>query len=107
MVSSATELQLSFQGDLENWAEGMDYCAIAVPATITEVLGTKRPGDGASERVSALRVSLFPVGGGRHYIRIKAKVRAETNTVVGERNCVRFTVLGRGDVELPKDLMSA
>ena len=100
---------LSFQADLENWAEGMDYCAVSVPATITEALGTKGPVL-VLARVNdsePFQVSLFPVGGGQHYIRIKAKVRQETNTKTGDRVQVRFTVLDRADVELPDDLMSA
>src|SRR5580692_12882348 len=35
--------QLSFQAKLENWAEGMDYCAVPVPASVTQALGTKDP----------------------------------------------------------------
>ena len=101
--------QLSFQAILENWAEGMDYCAVPVPAQITNALGTKGPvlvmarvNDSAP-----FQVSLFPVGGGQHYIRIKAKVRQETKTSTGDRVRVRVTVLDRADVTIPKDLMSA
>ncbi|HKX44785.1 MAG TPA: DUF1905 domain-containing protein, partial [Burkholderiaceae bacterium] len=35
--------KLSFHAHLENWAEGMDYCAVRVPAEITEALGTNGP----------------------------------------------------------------
>ena len=35
--------QLQFHANLENWAEGMDYCAIPVPANITLALRTKGP----------------------------------------------------------------
>ena len=28
---AAVGRQLSFQAKLENWAEGMDYCAVAMP----------------------------------------------------------------------------
>ena len=101
--------QLSFQAILENWAEGMDYCAVPVPAQITNALGTKGPvlvmarvNDSAP-----FQVSLFPVGGGQHYIRIKAKVRQETKTSTGDRVRVRVTVLDRADVTIPQDLMSA
>src|ERR1700761_8307876 len=101
--------QLSFQAQLENWAEGMDYCAVPVPAKITQALGTK-----SSVLVMArvnhsepFKVSLFPVGGGQHYIRIKAKVRKETETKTGDRVRVRITVLDRADVTYPKDLLSA
>jgi hypothetical protein len=53
------------------------------------------------------QVSLFPVGGGQHYIRIKSKVRRETNTRTGDRIRIRITVLDRADVVLPNDLLSA
>ena len=99
---------MSFQAKLENWAEGMDYCAVPVPAEITEALGTKGPllvlariNDSA-----AFQVSLFPVGGGQHYIRIKAKVRKETNITIGDRVEVQFTILDREKTEIPEDLMN-
>lgn len=101
--------KLSFQANLENWAEGMDYCAVHVPAEITEALGTKGPVL-VMARVNdsePFQVSLFPVGGGKHCIRIKAKVRQETKTKTGDSVRVRFTVLDRAEVLLPKDLVSA
>ncbi len=107
--SSAAGRQMSFLAKLENWAEGMDYCAVAVPTKITEALGTKGPVL-VMARVNdsePFKVSLFPVGGGKHFIRIKAKVRKETNTKTGDRVRVRFTVLDRADVSYPKDLLAA
>jgi hypothetical protein len=101
--------QLSFEAKLENWAEGMDYCAVAVPAKITKALGTKGPVlvMARVNRSEPFKVSLFPVGGGQHYIRIKAKVRKETNTKTGDPVRLRITVLDRADVDYPKDLLSA
>lgn len=101
--------KLSFQAVLENWAQGMDYCAVPVPAEITEALGTKGPVL-VMARVNnsePFQVSLFPVGSGQHYIRIKARVRQETNTKTGDCVRVRFTVLDRANVAIPDDLMSA
>ena len=101
--------RLSFEAVLENWAEGMDYCAVAVPAEITDAVGTKGPVL-VMARVNdsePFQVSLFPVGGGQHYIRIKAAVRRETNTRVGDRIRVRMTVLDRANVDIPQDLMAA
>lgn len=101
--------KLSFHAHLENWAEGMDYCAVRVPAEITEALGTNGPVL-VLARVNdsePFQVSLFPVGGGQHYIRIKAKVRHETNTKTGDRIRIRITVLDRADVAIPDDLVSA
>ena len=107
--SPAAGRQLSFEADLENWAEGMDYCAVAVPMKITEALGTRGPVLVMAQvnKSEPFKVSLFPVGGGQHYIRIKAKVRQETNIKTGDRIRVRFTVLDRADVQIPEDLMSA
>jgi hypothetical protein len=106
--SSTAGQQLSFQAELEKWAEGMNYCAVLVPAPITEALGTK-----GQVLVSAqvndtepFQVSLFPVGGGQHFMRIKAQIRQETKTRVGDRIHVRLTVLDRAAVQIPEDLMS-
>jgi len=101
--------KLSFDATLENWAEGMDYCAVPVPAEVTSALGTTGPVL-VMARVNdsePFQVSLFPVGGGQHYIRIKAKVRQETGTRTGDLVRVRFTVLDRADVVVPDDLMDA
>jgi len=101
--------QLSFPATLENWAEGMDYCAVPVPAKITQALGTKGPVL-VMARVNdsePFKVSLFPTGGGQHYIRIKAKVRKETKTKTGDRVRIRITVLDRADVTISRDLMHA
>ena len=101
--------ELSFQATLENWAEGMDYCAVPVPEEITRALGTKGPVL-VMARVNdsePFQVSLFPVGGGKHYIRIKAKVRKETKTKTGDLVRLRFIVLDRADVTIPDDLMDA
>lgn len=101
--------QLSFKATLENWAEGMDYCAVPVPARITEALASR-----AAVLVLAVlndsepfKVSLFPVGGGKHYIRVRATIRKATGTKVGDRVRIRFTVLDRAALTYPSDLASA
>lgn len=101
--------QLSFKAKLENWEKGMDYCAVPVPAKITQALGTKGPILVMAQvnQSEPFKVSLFPVGGGQHYIRIKAKVRKETKTKTGDLVLIRFTVLDRADVDYPKDLLKA
>src|SRR3954470_18099646 len=107
--SSTSGRQLSFEAKLEDWAEGMDYCAVPVPAKITHALGTKGPVlvMARVNQSEPFKVSLFPVGGGKHFIRIKAKVRKETKTKTGDRVRIRFTVLDRADVTYPKDLLKA
>lgn len=101
--------KLSFEAELKNWAEGMDYCAVPVPAEITKALGTTGPVlvMACVNDSEPFQVSLFPVGGGQHYIRIKAKVRQETNTRTGDLIHVRMTVLDRDSVTIPEDLLSA
>ncbi|MGD9713254.1 MAG: YdeI/OmpD-associated family protein [Thermomicrobiales bacterium] len=101
--------QLSFQAVLENWAEGMDYTAVPVPPEVTQALRTNGPVlvIARVNNSEPFQVSLFPVGGGQHYIRIKAKVRKETNTKAGDRIRVRMTVVDRADVQIPDDLMCA
>lgn len=101
--------KLVFQSKLENWAEGMDYCAIPVPASVTKSLGTK-----SAVLVMAqvngsepFKVSLFPVGGGKHYIRVRAKVRKQANLKEGDRVKVCITVLDRADIRIPRDLAAA
>jgi len=105
----ATGKQLSFEARLENWAEGMDYCALAVPAKITKALGTKGPVlvTARLNDSAPFQVSLFPVGGGQHYVRIKAKVRKETQTKTGDRVRMRIAVVDRAAVAYPKDLLDA
>jgi hypothetical protein len=101
--------QFSFHAELETWAEGMDYGAIPVPSEVTEALGTKGPVLvlACVNDSEPFQVSLFPVGGGQHYVRIKARVRQETNTKTGDRIRMRITVLDRANVEIPDDLKRA
>lgn len=102
-------MKLSFRAVLENWAEGMDYCAVAVPKEITLKLGTHGPVLVMAQLNGSepFKVSLFPVGGGQHYIRVKAKVRRETQTKVGDEIELHITVLDRSEIELPEDLQRA
>jgi len=100
--------QFEFSAILENWAEGMDYCAISVPASITESLGTKGPVlvRASVNNSEPFQVSLFPVGGGKHYIRIKSKIRKFTKTKMGDRIKLDFVVIDPEDVDIPDDLLT-
>jgi Domain of unknown function (DUF1905)/Bacteriocin-protection, YdeI or OmpD-Associated len=101
--------QLSFKSTLENWAAGMDYCAIPVPANITEKLETKSAVlvMARVNRSEPFKVSLFPAGGGKHYIRLRKKVRKDANLEEGDQVLVQITVLNRADIDIPKDLAAA
>lgn len=102
--------RLSFQSRLERISEEVNYFAVPVPAKITGELGTKGPVL-VSARVNgskAFRVSLHPVGGGRHSIRVKAEIRNEVKVQEGDRVRMEITVLDRAaEATLPKDLASA
>jgi hypothetical protein len=106
----AAHSEICFQSILENWAEGMDYCAIPVPAKVTKSLGTT-----AAVLVIArvndsepFKVSLFPAGGGKHYIRVRKRVRTAAKIEVGDRLSVKIVVLDRdADAVIPKDVEKA
>jgi hypothetical protein len=102
-------MKLTFESTLENWAEGMDYCAIPVPANVTAALGTKSAVlvEARVNRSEPFQASLFPAGGGKHYMRVRAKVRRAANLNEGDRVTVRVTVLDRADIEIPDDLAAA
>jgi hypothetical protein len=101
--------RMVFRAKLEDWAEGMDYCAVPVPERVTKTMGTTGPVLVMAQVNDSepFKVSLFPVGGGKHYIRMKARVRRETKTKTGDVITVRFTVLDRADVSIPDDLTQA
>ena len=102
--------KLSFQSKMENWAEGMDYCAIPVPASVTKALGTTAAVLVMAQvnRSEPFKVSLFPIGGGKHYIRIRKKIRTEAGLKEGDRVRVRILVLDRdADATIPRELEKA
>lgn len=100
--------QFEFSAKLENWAEGMDYCAVRVPASITLLLGTKGPVlvRACVNNSEPFQVSLFPVGGGKHFIRIKSKVRNFTKTNIGDQIKLDILVIDPDDVDVPDDLLA-
>jgi len=87
----------------------MDYCAIPVPANITESLGTKSAVlvMARINESAPFKVSLFPVGGGKHYIRVRKQIRKEANLNELDRVFVQITILDRADIEIPRDLSAA
>ena len=107
--NAANRKRFSFHARLENWAEGMDYCALAVPAEVTDELGTKGPVLVLAHvnQSRPFHLSLYPVGGGQHYVRVKASVRKEAQVMTGDRVEFQFTVLDRANVEIPDDLKRA
>ena len=109
MKHSPVLRQLSFQSRLKRIASGADYFALSVPVKITRALQTRGPVP-VSARVNdsmPFPVSLYPVGGGRHYLRVKAKIRNATKIKGGDRVRVQITVLDCSKISIPKDLASA
>lgn len=104
-----TGKKIIFKSKLENWAEGMDYCAISVPSKVTKSLGTTKAVLvlASLNGCEPFQVSLFPVGGGQHFIRVRAKVRKQAGLKEGDSVQVHITVLDRSKVDLPADLISA
>lgn len=102
--------EITFRSNMINWAKGKDYCAIPVPSSVTKKLGTK-----AAVLVMAqvndsepFKVSLFPAGEGKHFIRVRKRVRQAANLSEGDSVKVHILVLDReADSVLPKDLEKA
>ena len=110
MKRSQVPPKLSFQSRLVRLAPGINYFALPVPAKITDALQTRGPVP-VSARVNHSKpflVSLYPVGGGRHSMRVKAEVREAAMIKEGDRARVQITVIDRAaEVSLPKDLAKA
>src|SRR5262249_47021623 len=102
--------ELSFRSKLERIASGMDYFALSVPTKITRILATHGPVP-VFARVNdseTFLASLYPVGGGRHYLRVKNKICKAVKINEDDRVRVRIMVRDRSDeIAIPKDLMQA
>lgn len=109
-MKPAAGRQLSFHSQLVRLAEGMNYFAFPVPARITAALGTHGPVP-VTARVNGgtpFLISLFPRGGGEHYLRVKESVRTEAKIGEGDRAEVRIAVRDRAaDATPPTDLAKA
>jgi hypothetical protein len=109
MKRSAKAQQLTFQAKLERIAEGVDYFAFPVPAKVTRTLGIVKavPILARVNDSAVFRGSLFPIGGGRHYMRVKASVRKEAKIAQGDRARIEITVVDRStETNIPKDLLT-
>jgi hypothetical protein len=86
----------------------MEYFAISVPSKITLALKTRGPVPVAA-RVNHSQIflgSLYPVGNGRHKLRVRNKICKGVNIKEGDRVRVEATVRDRSaEVSIPADLM--
>jgi hypothetical protein len=101
---------LSFHSRLERISQEANYFALSVPLKITQALGTTGPVPVTAQinHSEPFLISLFPVGSGRHYLRVKAEIRTETKIKEGDR--VRVLITPRDlskELSLPRDLASA
>ena len=88
----------------------MEYYAVSVPVKITQSLGTTSavPVFARVNGSEKFLASLYPVGEGRHCLRIRNKICKSVNIKTGSRVRVDFTVRDRtAEISAPKDLMSA
>jgi hypothetical protein len=109
-AAPAPHQRLSFQSKLECIATGMNYFAVSVPLKITQALHTRGPVP-VSAQVNGSETfiaSLYPVGNGRHYLRVKNKICNSVQIKEGDRVRVQITVRDRStEISIPKDLASA
>jgi hypothetical protein len=102
--------RVTFQAKLENIAKGMEYYAVSVPLKTTQALKARGPVPvyatvNGSEKFLA---SLYPVGEGRHYLRIRNAICKSVRIKTGDRVTVKITVRDRNaEVSLPSDLERA
>jgi hypothetical protein len=88
----------------------MAYFAIPVPKEVTDALCTHGPVP-VSAQVNGSEAffgSLYPVGGGRHYLRVKNKICSAVQIKEGDPVLVQITVRDRfAEVTVPEDLRQA
>ncbi len=85
----------------------MDYFAVPVPPKTTQALQTRGPVP-VSARVNdseAFLASLYPIGGGRHQLRVRNKICKSVNITAGDAVRVHIQVRDRyAEIAIPKDL---
>ncbi len=98
---------LVFRSRLESLTDEAEYYGISVPVEVTRRLKTLAavPVSVRINQSSPFRSSFYPVGGGRHYMRVKASVRKEVAIREGDTIEIEAQILDRADrTELPDDL---
>jgi len=98
---------LTFKARLESISDTMEYYAFTVPVETSQALGTKKA-VAVSVRMNGhdpFTVSLAPIGGGRHILRVNAKARLAAGIKEGDNVRVEITVLDKATI--PAELTSA
>src|SRR5579863_6400100 len=86
------------------------YFYVDVPERISKDIGKRGPVPVSVviNNVAEFTASLFPLGGGRHGLRLNAQTREMAEVKVGDRVKVHITVLGQPlQVAIPTDLETA
>jgi hypothetical protein len=102
--------QFLFNAILERWASGMEYYAISIPHEITVALKTNAsvPVLAQINNSEPFMASLFPVGGGRHYLRIKNIICKAVKIKEKDTLSVKIIVRNREEeITIPSDLRKA
>ena len=102
--------QFKFKAILERWASGMEYYAIAIPHDVTAALKTHAsvPVLAQINDSETFIASLFPVGEGRHYLRIKNIICKAVQIKEKDSISVKIIVRNREDeISIPSDLKKA
>jgi hypothetical protein len=102
--------RLTFESTLERIATGMEYYALSVPQATSHALGARAavPVFAKVNGSEAFLGSLHPVGGGRHYLRVRNKVCKSVGITEGDRVRVEIVVRDReAEVDVPADLKKA
>lgn len=102
--------EFEFKAILERWASGMEYYAISIPHDITVALKTRAsvPVKVQINNSDVFMASLFPVGEGRHYLRIKNKICKAVQIKEKDLINVKIKVRNREkEILIPHDLQKA
>lgn len=102
--------QLSFESTLENIAEGMEYYALSVPKETTQAVGTRAavPVLATVNGSAPFKASLYPIGNGRHYLRVRNQICKSVGIKKGDRVRVKFEVRDRSkEIAVPADVLAA
>ncbi len=107
---SITGKEFEFKAILERWASGMEYYAIPIPHEITVALKTRAavPVKVQINSSDAFLASLFPVGEGRHYLRIRNKIVKAVQ--IKEKDVIKVKLKVRDrekEIVVPLDLQKA
>ena len=96
-AATPQQQQLSFDSTLERIATGMEYYALSVPLGTSQALHTRGavPVLAKVNDSDAFKGSLYPVGGGRHYLRVRNKVCKAAGIKDGDRIRVQIVVRDR------------